>query len=152
MTDRIDYAEERARMIKRVDAEGVVTFEDGGVRQSAMGKGTYKFIPTIALKRLSHRYQYGEMKYGATDNFKKGLPTSDCWDSAMRHLVAYMDGDNSEDHLAAVAWNVFTIMEMEVNNTKWQDIESRKPFTPIMLDAEAYRDKAMEMLSGGHMK
>ena len=91
----------------------LIKYEGGGVRESAMGKGTYKYVPPVALQRLSHRYQYGEMKYGATDNFKKGLPISNCWDSAMRHLIAYIDGDNREDHLAAVAWNVFCIMEME---------------------------------------
>jgi len=127
----------------------IINYESGGVRESAIGKGTYKYVPTVALKRLSHRYQYGEMKYGATDNFKKGLPVSNCWDSAMRHLVAYMDGDNSEDHLAAVAWNVFCIMEMEKCHPEMVDIESRagQQSTP-----EYYRDKALAMFKKGAIK
>lgn len=129
--------------------EEIIKYEGGGVRESAIGKGTYKYVPTVALKRLSHRYQYGEMKYGATDNFKKGLPVSNCWDSAMRHLVAYMDGDNTEDHLAAVAWNVFCIMEMEKNHPEMMDLESRigKKSTP-----EYYRDKALALLKKGKVK
>ena len=121
----------------------LIKYEGGGVRESAMGKGTYKYVPPVALQRLSHRYQYGEMKYGATDNFKKGLPISNCWDSAMRHLIAYIDGDNREDHLAAVAWNVFCIMEMEKSHPEMIDLESRigKKTSP-----EYYRDKAMKGL------
>lgn len=127
----------------------VIKYENGGIRESAVGKGTYKYIPTVALKRLSHRYQYGEMKYGATDNFKKGLPVSNCWDSAMRHLIAYMDGDNSEDHLAAVAWNVFCIMEMETHHPEMVDLESRigKKSTP-----EYFRDKALKLFKKGSIK
>lgn len=127
----------------------VIKYEGGGGRESAIGKGTYKYVPTVALKRLSHRYQYGEMKYGATDNFKKGLPVSNCWDSAMRHLVAYMDGDNSEDHLAAVAWNVFAIMEMEKSHPEMVDIETRagKKSTP-----EYYRDEALALFKKGNVK
>lgn len=127
----------------------VIEYATGAVRESAMGKGTYKYIPTVGLKRLSHRYQYGELKYGATDNFKKGLPVSNCWDSAMRHLVAYMDGDNSEDHLAAAAWNVLAIMEMEAHHPEMMDLESRagKKCTP-----EYYRDKAFAALKKGKIK
>lgn len=119
----------------------IIKYENGGIRESAIGKGTYKYVPTVALKRLSHRYQYGEIKYGATDNFKKGLPVSDCWDSAMRHLIAYMEGNNSEDHLAAVVWNVFCIMEMEKSHPEMVDLESRvgKKSNP-----EYYRDKALK--------
>lgn len=134
-------------------ANDIITFEGGGVRQSAMGKGTYKYVPTVALKRISHRYQYGEMKYGATDNFKKGLPTSDCWDSAMRHMIAYMDGDNSEDHLAAAVWNMCAIMEMENNKREFHDIESRQKYSAKQCTPEYYRDLALKQFkSGGDMK
>lgn len=101
-------------------------YEDGGIREDVPGKGKYQFISTVGLRRLAQRYEYGYRKYGAADNYKKGLPTSECINSAMRHLVNYLEGDNSEDHLAAVAWNVFCVMEMEVKNPKWQDIEVRK--------------------------
>ena len=127
----------------------VVQYENGAIRESAVGKGTYKYVPTVALKRLSHRYQYGEMKYGATDNFKKGLPVSNCWDSTIRHLVEYMEGDNSEDHLAAAVWNIFCIMEMEKSHPEMVDIETRigKKSSP-----EFYRDKALALLQKGKLK
>lgn len=101
-------------------------FKGGGVREANTHKLPYKYMSTIALKRLAGRYLYGQLKYGASDNYKKGLPISDCWDSAMRHLVEYMEGDNSEDHLAAVAWNCFAMMEIEEKRPEFQDIEARK--------------------------
>lgn len=130
-------------------ADSIIQFKDGGVRQSALGKGTFKYVPTVALRRLSHRYQYGEIKYGATDNFKKGLPTSDCWDSAMRHLIAYMEGDNSEDHLAAVIWNACCIMEMECNNREYHDIASRQSIPAKSCSPEFYRDQVLKKYRKG---
>jgi hypothetical protein len=32
------------------------------------------------------------------------------WESLERHVQAYKDGDQSEDHLAAIAWNAFALM------------------------------------------
>lgn len=122
----------------------VIHYDGGGVRESAMGKGTYRFIPATGLTRVSHRYQYGEMKYGATDNFKKGLPVSNCWDSCMRHLVAYMAGDNREDHLAAVIWNAFAIMEMEDKHPEMMDIEARYSIPQNRCTPEYYRDLALK--------
>lgn len=118
----------------------VIQYAGGAVRESAIGKGTYKYISATAMKRLSHRYQYGEIKYGASDNYKKGLPLSNCWDSAMRHMIAYLDGDNSEDHLAAVAWNVFAMMEMEVRHPEMIDMDSRKCYEFDQCTPEYYRD------------
>lgn len=112
-----------------MDVRDIIHFEDGGIRAENKGKGLYSCMSMVGLRRLSHRYEYGARKYKASDDYKKGLPTSHCFDSAMRHLVSYMMGDNSEDHLAAVAWNVFCIMEMEENNPKWQDIPTRQQFT-----------------------
>lgn len=113
----------------------VVNYSGGGIReQHRVGKGFFKYMPAIALRRLAQRYEYGAIKYGASDNFKKGLPTEDCLDSAFRHLNDYMLGDNSEDHLAACVWNCFTIMEMEVNNPKWQNIATRKKWKGMCKD------------------
>lgn len=110
------------------DSKDVRAYEGGSVRHRPLGKGLYRAMPMVALRRLAQRYEYGAIKYGKSEGYKDGLPVSDCWDSAIRHLIEYMDGDNSEDHLAACVWNCFAMMEMEVNNPKWQDIEARKKF------------------------
>lgn len=109
-------------------SDNVVAYNGGSFRDRPLGKGLYHVMPMIALKRVAQRYEYGKVKYGKSDAYKDGLPVSDCWDSAMRHLIDYMSGDNSEDHLAACVWNCFAMMEMEVNNPKWQDIAARRKF------------------------
>lgn len=111
------------------DSKNVRAYEGGSFRDRPLGKGLFHVMPMIALKRTAQRYEYGQVKYGKSEAYKDGLPVSDCWDSAMRHLLDYMDGDNSEDHLAACVWNCFAMMEMEVNNPKWQDIKKRKKFS-----------------------
>lgn len=103
-----------------------VHYKNGGIRDDSSGRGMFSMISTIGLTRLGQRYEYGHRKYGASDNYKKGLPISGCMDSIMRHWMAYLDGDNSEDHMAAIAWNAFCIMENEVMNPQWQDIPARK--------------------------
>lgn len=130
----------------------IIHYEGGGVREDASTKGTYRTMSPVALTRLSHRYQYGELKYGASDNYKAGLPVSNCWDSAMRHLVAYANGDNSEDHLAAVAWNVMAMMHNEIFHPEFQDFKTRKNIPPKRCRPEYYRDLALEALKKGNVK
>lgn len=111
------------------ESEGVQSYEGGSFREAVPGKGLYSCMPMNALTRLSRRYEYGAVKYGRADAYKDGLPVSRCWDSAMRHLVAYMSGNNSEDHLAACVWNCMAMMYMEEEKPQWQDIQCRKGFT-----------------------
>ena len=108
------------------NSENVKAHEGGSFRDSPPGRGIYYVIPGCFLRRLAIRYEYGDIKYGQTDAFKAGLPVSDCVNSLYRHLSAYADGDNSEDHLAAIAWNVAAIMYYEENKPQWQDLEERK--------------------------
>jgi hypothetical protein len=67
------------------------------------------------LERLAQHYANGAKKY-AEHNWAKGIPYSHCMDSLMRHVIAYMKCDKTEDHLAAIAWNAFTIMDFEERN------------------------------------
>lgn len=119
----IDYNTKKLEARYNMD---IKQYENGGVREQTPGKGIYNSMSMVGLKRLAQRYEYGEVKYGNSDNYKKGIPVSRCFDSTMRHMVAYLSGDNSEDHLAAAAWNIFCMMEMEVNNPEWNDIKSRQ--------------------------
>ena len=41
------------------------------------------------------------------------MPFSWFVDSMLRHGQQYLAGDRSEDHLAAVAWNAFSLMHFE---------------------------------------
>lgn len=80
-------------------------FDTGAVRDASTGKGRFDLIPAYPLFRLAKLYEAGSLKY-AERNWEKGIPTGRFMDSAFRHLMNYQDGDRTEDHLAAVMWNI----------------------------------------------
>jgi hypothetical protein len=84
-------------------------FTTGATRKSGAGKGRFDLIPPGPLRRLAQRYEQGAAAHGPR-NWEKGIPLGSFLDSALRHLNDFRDGDRSEDHLAAAAWNVFGFM------------------------------------------
>lgn len=80
-------------------------FSTGAVRDASKGKGFPHLIPPIAIRGIARRFEDGLNKYGKA-NFLKGLPLSCLYDSAMRHLMAWAEGDKTEQHLDAAGWNV----------------------------------------------
>lgn len=80
-------------------------FATGAVRDTSSGKGRFDLIPAYPLFRLAKLYEAGSLKY-AERNWEKGIPTGRFMDSGFRHLMNYQNGDRSEDHLAAVLWNI----------------------------------------------
>lgn len=101
-------------------------FESGAQRDASQGKGRYDLIYPGMLRRLALRYEEGAKNYGARD-WEQGIPDSSLYDSAQRHLARWMDGDQSEDHLAAVLWNVSALVFNEENistkETKVRDLQ-----------------------------
>ena len=96
-------------------------YPTGAVRDNAEGKGRYDLIPFQGLARLARHYEAGAKKY-SDRNWEKGMDISRYTDAAMRHLIKYIAGWNDEDHLAAVAWNVFSIMHHEQKLPQFQDL------------------------------
>lgn len=87
-------------------------FATGARRDTQEGKPRYDLIPVEALKRLALLYARGAEKYGES-NWQKGIPYSRVLASLLRHVYAWVEGDDTEDHLAAVAWNAFALMAYE---------------------------------------
>lgn len=87
-------------------------FNTGAVRDASKGKGIPSAIPTRALLKLAKRFEDGAAKY-ERDNWKQGIPLSRYVDSLYRHLWAYMDGDQTEDHLGAIIWNAVCLSETD---------------------------------------
>jgi hypothetical protein len=54
----------------------------------------------------------GAAKYG-DHNWRKGQPLSRYFESAVRHLYNWLEGDTTEDHLAAALFNVGGLMYTE---------------------------------------
>ena len=80
-------------------------FKTGAVRDIIIGKGRYDLLSSIAIHRLAQHSENGGIKY-EDRNWEKGIPLKRFLDSALRHLFQLLDGGESEDHAAAVMWNV----------------------------------------------
>lgn len=82
------------------------------------GKPELSYILTFpeALKGFAQVCQYGGQKYDR-GNYLKGAPLSQYMDCALRHLVAWNNGEEKDpesecDHLAHFVWNALCLYEM----------------------------------------
>lgn len=91
------------------DSGARTEFVTGAVRDAMTGKGLPSMIPPCAIRAMAKRFEDGASKYGNM-NFTKGIPLSRFQDSIMRHLLAWSEGDVSEDHGGAVLWNMAVAM------------------------------------------
>jgi len=96
-------------------------FASGMVRDTQEGKPRFDLIPTEGLRRLADLYARGAEKYD-DDNWKKGQPFSRAYASLFRHLIQWREGDRSEDHIAAVAWNAMALMYYEEKKPELNDL------------------------------
>jgi hypothetical protein len=99
-------------------------FESGAVRDIQEGKGRMDLLPACAIIRLAKHFENGAKKYEER-NWEKGIPTHSFIDSAIRHLMKYLDGATDEDHLCAAAWNCMCCMWTEEKRPDLIDIPSR---------------------------
>lgn len=96
-------------------------FETGAQRDSSKGKGMPHLISPHMLRRLAVLLEKGAVHYGAR-NWEKGIKYSRCIDSLQRHLWAFMLGDETEDHLAAVIFNAQCLIHFdEIGRTDLDD-------------------------------
>lgn len=100
-------------------------FDTGAIRDNNQGKGRFDLIPPQALLREARHFQIGAEKYGER-NWEQGQPINVLIDSAIRHLVKYIEGYNDEDHLAAARWNIGCAMHFEKHMPEMQTLPMRK--------------------------
>jgi len=98
-------------------------FSTGAQRDDRKGKLRMSLVPHKGLDRIMKRYLDGAETYGE-NNWLKGMPHSALYDSANRHLMQWWSKDSSEDHLAAAAWNIICLMQLENNS----DLDDRETF------------------------
>jgi hypothetical protein len=83
-------------------------FNTGMMREPQDDKPRYDLIDRAFLKRWAELMARGAKKY-AEDNWRKAATQEELTRfraSAIRHLFQYLEGDRSEDHAAAVAFNL----------------------------------------------
>lgn len=95
--------------LRQMDNEKV--FESGAIRTN-LDHVRYDLISPYALERLAKRYAFGAKKRGDR-NWEKGIPDSELINHIEKHLVEYKKGDKSDDHMAAIAWNVFASLHFD---------------------------------------
>lgn len=105
--------------MNETDSENRI-FDTGAQRDTADGKLRMSLMPVQEMQRVMRRYLDGGTKYGY-NNWMNGMPLSVYYDSAMRHMLAWWQGDNSEDHAAAAAWNMLCAMWTEKNKKDMDD-------------------------------
>lgn len=106
-------------------------YTTGAVRDTG-GKGRMDLLPMCALLRMSRHMENSITPDPETGvphyperNWEQGLPMHSMIDSALRHLVKYMDGQTDEDHLCAAATNLMMAMWTEEKKPEMQDIPAR---------------------------
>lgn len=91
----------------------------GAIRDLNSEKLRYDLIPASLLKQLAEVFTEGALYYGDR-NWQKGMPISRYYASAMRHIQAYIDGDEDENHLIKAAWNLmamkWTLDQIQLGN------------------------------------
>ena len=68
-----------------------------------------KWSPIGAVLEVSKHYEEGAKKY-AERNWEKGIPCHCYIDSAVRHLLKWLDGWDDEPHDRAFLWNMFCLL------------------------------------------
>lgn len=87
-------------------------FSTGAKRDTQEGKPRYELIPPRVLHREAVVFTRGAEKYGE-HNWQKGIPLERIFASLLRHAYAWAEGDDEEDHLAAVRVNAAFLMATE---------------------------------------
>ncbi len=87
-------------------------FASGAVRGTDASGTRYDLISPHILTALAEAYAEGAGKYG-DDNWLKGIPSKDLMNHALRHLVLWQTGDDTEDHLGHAMWNIGAIIHFQ---------------------------------------
>lgn len=103
----------------------MTAFASGAVMDKKTGEGRCDLLPACVLLRLARHYENGARKYGEY-NWQKGIPCHSFADSALRHMLKYMDGWTDEDHLIAAIWNLCGLAWTEEKLPDLMDIPERK--------------------------
>ena len=72
------------------------------------------------LLDVSKHFEEGAKKYGE-DNWRKGIPVHCYIDSAVRHYLKHIRGDNDEPHYRAFIWNILCAVWTCMNKPELND-------------------------------
>lgn len=70
---------------------------------------------------VSKHYEEGAKKYDER-NWEKGIPVHSFLDSAARHYIKWLRGDQDERHDRAIGWNILGAMWTIKHMPEWNDL------------------------------
>ena len=85
-----------------------------------------------ALLEVSKHFEEGAAKYGE-DNWKKGIPESSYIDSAVRHYLKWLRGDDDEQHGRAFVWNIMCLIWTHEHITTNPEMPERSVFRDMTI-------------------
>lgn len=85
-----------------------------------------------ALLEVSKHFEEGAAKYGE-DNWKKGIPESSYIDSAVRHYLKWLRGDDDERHDRAFVWNIMCLIWTHEHITTNPEMPERSVFRDMTI-------------------
>jgi dATP/dGTP diphosphohydrolase len=98
-----------AKSIEDVEKGNVRHFTSGAQRDADENKPYVHNLQGYTRLRFGYLTRTGAKKYG-DGNFLKGFPDDSLIQSMDRHWAQYLDGDRTEDHLAALLFGVNSLM------------------------------------------
>ncbi len=110
---------------QRADTRYVPVTEDRGTKNDN-GKPTLSMIPSELLEGTALAFEYGSRKY-SRDNFRKGLKVSRTLDAALRHIVAFTNGERLDpesglNHLYHAAASLGMALNTLANHPDLDDV------------------------------
>lgn len=80
------------------------------------GKPPLACLPPEGMRAVARVQAYGHKKYGDFNNYRKGMEVSRQCSCAIRHIMAYMDGEDAdpesgESHLAHAACRIMFLLQ-----------------------------------------
>lgn len=91
------------------------------------------YISTIdAILEVSKHFEEGAAKYGE-NNWQKGIPESSYIDSAVRHYLKWLRGDDDERHDRAFVWNIICLIWTHEHITTNPEMPERSVFRDMTI-------------------
>jgi hypothetical protein len=118
---------ERAVQPPKVDVQ---QFHTGAIREAKEER--YDLIPPEPIRLLAVHYARGATKY-AERNWEKGIPWSNLYNSARRHMDKWLAGEDIDPdpimrahHLVAAIWNLVGLVDYATTHPELDDRPKKK--------------------------
>ena len=98
-------------------------------RWNVYGEGSSTESHASTLLDVSKHFEEGAKKYGEY-NWQKGIPTHCYIDSAVRHFLKFIRGDDDEPHDRAFVWNILCCMWTCKNKPELNDYPRKEVKEP----------------------